>query len=265
MEKSLASIISSLDVEEVHGSKNPRITGLEYDSRKVLPGSLFFAFSGLHANGHDFIDAAFANGAVAVIHEESLHSYHEGLVYVKVKNSRLSMGAAAAEFYDTPSKNLYVIGVTGTEGKSTTVYLIYQLLKLLGHKTGFFSTVMFDTGNGEKNNPEHQTTPEAQTVQRMLGEMRDTGCRFAVVESSSHGLSPRTGRLAHVEFDCAVLTNITHEHLEFHGTWERYRDDKSRLFQSLDLGDHNKIIGGIKRSVNACGVVNADEIGRAHV
>jgi UDP-N-acetylmuramoyl-L-alanyl-D-glutamate--2,6-diaminopimelate ligase len=169
------------------------------------------------------------------------------------------MGPAAAAFYGHPSRNLKVIGVTGTEGKSTTVSLVYQLLTLAQEKTGFFSTVNSDDGSGERPNPEHQTTPEATAVQRLLASMRDSGCRCAVVESSSHGLSPRTGRLAQVDFDVAIFTNVTHEHLEFHGTWDQYRLDKSRLFESLDRTAHRKAIGGILQEVPSFGVVNADD------
>jgi UDP-N-acetylmuramoyl-L-alanyl-D-glutamate--2,6-diaminopimelate ligase len=127
-----------------------------------------------------------------------------------------------------------VTGVTGTEGKSTTVYLIWQILRLLGKEAGFISTVQYSVGGEAQWNPEHQTTPEAPTVQRMLREMADNGCAYAVIESSSHGLSPKTNRLGNVEFDAAVLTNVTHEHLEFHGSWEQYRDDKANLFRALD-------------------------------
>jgi UDP-N-acetylmuramoyl-L-alanyl-D-glutamate--2,6-diaminopimelate ligase len=129
-----------------------------------------------------------------------------------------------------------VTGVTGTEGKSTCVYLIWQLLRLAGKKAGFFSTVQYSDGGGVQWNKEHQTTPEAPEVQRMLWKMAENGCEYAVAESSSHGLSPRTNRLGDVEFDAALFTNVTHEHLEFHGTWEQYRDDKANLFRALDRG-----------------------------
>jgi UDP-N-acetylmuramoyl-L-alanyl-D-glutamate--2,6-diaminopimelate ligase len=147
--------------------------------------------------------------------------------------------------------------VTGTEGKSTTVSLIYQLLGLAGRKAGFFSTVMSDTGSGERPNPEHQTTPEATSVQAMLAAMRDAGCECAVVESSSHGLSERTARLQDVEFDVGVMTNVTSEHLEFHGTWERYRSDKANLFRRL--ASREKTILGQARRVPSFGVANADD------
>ena len=166
------------------------------------------------------------------------------------------MSPAAANFYGHPSRQMAVIGVTGTEGKSTTVYLIYQLLSLAGLGAGFFSTVMSDTGKGEAPNPEHQTTPEATAVQRMLASMRDSGLGFAVVESSSHGLSARLNRLGDVDFDVGVMMNVTREHLEFHGTWERYRDDKANLFRAIGRAGAKAVDG---REVPRLGVVNADD------
>ncbi|MBL8966249.1 MAG: UDP-N-acetylmuramyl-tripeptide synthetase, partial [Spirochaetaceae bacterium] len=163
-----------------------------------------------------------------------------------------------------PSRSLAVLGVTGTEGKSTTVYLIYQLLKLAGEKAGFFSTVMSDTGSGELPNPEHQTTPEAPAVQRMLAEMRDSGYEYAVVESSSHGLSPLLNRLGDVAFDVAVFMNVTHEHLEFHGSWERYREDKANLFRALDRCGHEKRVGGTVRRIPSFGLACADDVSAAY-
>jgi len=145
------------------------------------------------------------------------------------------MSPVSAAFFDYPSRHILVTGVTGTEGKSTTVYLIWQLLTLLGKKAGFFSTVQQCLGGEVLWNSEHQTTPEAPVVQRLLREMADNGCEYAVVEASSHGLSKLTNRLGDVEFCSAVFTNVTHEHLEFHGTWEQYRDDKANLFRALDL------------------------------
>jgi UDP-N-acetylmuramoyl-L-alanyl-D-glutamate--2,6-diaminopimelate ligase len=255
------------------GPADPAIEGLAYDSRQVRPGWLFFALSGLHADGHRFVGPAIAAGAKAIVHSQSLPSYDPEVAYIRVPDSRVAMSPIAADFYGRPSRSLAVIGVTGTEGKSTTVYLIYQLLKLAGFRAGFFSTVMSDTGGGEEPNPEHQTTPEATAVQRMLAQMRDAGMEYAVVESSSHGLSPVLNRLGDVEFDVGIMMNVAREHLEFHGSWERYRDDKANLFRAIGrrigaAGDGTsgagaaatpepKSLGG--RPVPRFGVVNADD------
>jgi UDP-N-acetylmuramoyl-L-alanyl-D-glutamate--2,6-diaminopimelate ligase len=227
---------------EEHGrqGEDPSITGLEYDSRKVKKGNIYFALPGLHTDGHQFIPNAIANGAAVIVHQNEIPEYRQGLCYLRVRDSRFAMSPFAAAFYDYPSRKLTLIGVTGTEGKSTTVYLIYQLLKLAGKKTGFISTVQYSDGNGEFRNPEHQTTPEAVTIHRQLAEMVANNAEYGVIEASSHGLSLRTNRLGDVAFDVAVMTNVTHEHLEFHGTWEQYRNDKANLFRSLERFDHTK-------------------------
>ena len=170
------------------------------------------------------------------------------------------MSPLAAAFYGFPSRRLRITGVTGTEGKSTVVSLIFQLLLLAGKKAGFFSTVQYNTGGETQWNPEHQTTPEATAVQRLLWEMAENGCEYAVVEASSHGLSPETNRLGDVDFDAAVVTNVNREHLEFHGTWQRYRDDKANLFRALDRerikpGGN----GGTDGGPEPFGVINADD------
>jgi UDP-N-acetylmuramoyl-L-alanyl-D-glutamate--2,6-diaminopimelate ligase len=236
------------------GDADPVVTGVEYDSRKVRPGNIYFALPGLHADGHAFIDNAVAAGAAVIVHEAALGATAPGVVYLQAANSRCAMSPVSAAFYGFPSRRLIVAGVTGTEGKSTTVYLIYQLLALMGKKAGFISTVMHGDGGEPRWNPEHQTTPEAPAVQRMLYEMAENGCEYAVVEASSHGLSKRTNRLGDVEFDCAVFTNVTHEHLEFHGTWEQYRDDKANLFRALDRERHKTTA-----EVEPFGVINADD------
>ena len=225
------------------------ITGLEYNSQNVKPGNLYFALPGLHADGHDFIPDAINRNAAAIVYQKELAEYPEGLSYIRVKDSRFAMSPIAASFYNNPSRQMTIIGITGTEGKSTTVYLIYQLLKAIGKKTGFISTVKHSDGLTEEWTSEHQTTPEAVTIHRLLAEMRDNGAEFAVVESSSHGLSKKTNRLGDVNFDAGVMTTVTHEHLEFHGTWEQYRSDKAELFRSLDFSMHDKPFG----------VVNADD------
>jgi UDP-N-acetylmuramoyl-L-alanyl-D-glutamate--2,6-diaminopimelate ligase len=231
------------------GSQDPVVTGLEYDSRRVEPGNLYFALKGLHTDGHRHIGEAVDKGALVVVHEDDYPEPDPRAVYLRVKNSRAAMSPIAASFYGYPSQRMVCIGVTGTEGKSTTVYLIWQLLRLMGKRAGFFSTVLSSAGGEEVSNREHQTTPEAPEVQRRLWEMAENGAEYAVLEASSHGLSKKTSRLRDVLFSVAVMTNVAHEHLEFHGTWEQYREDKLNLFRAL------------KRQgvLAAIGVVNADD------
>ena len=219
---------------EVNGTSNPPVTGLEYDSRNIKPGNLFFALPGLHTDGSLYINDSIKNGAAVIVHENDIEDKKSDIVYIKVKNARFAMSPVSAAFYGFPSRELLVTGVTGTEGKSTTVYLTWQLLRLLGKKAGFISTVQHCLGGEVLWNTEHQTTPEAPVVQRLLREMADNGCDYAVIESSSHGLSPKTNRLGDVNFCSGILTNLNHEHLEFHGTWEQYRDDKANLFRALN-------------------------------
>ena len=240
------------------------INSLEYDSRKVKPGSLYFALPGLHTDGHKFIPEAIKCGAAAIVHEDDLDGYQDGIAYIKVKNSRFAMSPIADSFYESPSRRMGIIGVTGTEGKSSTVYLIYQLLKLAGKKAGFISTVMHGDGLSEKPTEEHQTTPEAVTIHRLLAEMYRNGVEYAVLESSSHGLSKKTNRLGDVAFDAGVMTNVTHEHLEFHGSWEQYRYDKAELFRSLDSSSHKKHGPLGELSIPAFGVTNADDPSTAY-
>ncbi|MDR2702537.1 MAG: UDP-N-acetylmuramoyl-L-alanyl-D-glutamate--2,6-diaminopimelate ligase [Spirochaetaceae bacterium] len=243
-------------VERV-GEGNPLVTSLEYDSRRVQPGSLYFALPGLHTDGHGFIAETIARGAAVIVHQHQLEqavisgASSGGPVFIRVADSRFAMSPIAAAYYNFPAERLVLAGVTGTEGKSTTVYLIWQLLRLAGKKAGFISTVQHSSGGDAEWNAEHQTTPEAPVIHRCLAEMLNNGAEYAVIEASSHGLSPRTNRLGDIAFDTAVMTNVTHEHLEFHGTWEQYRDDKANLFRSLDIR--------AKINPNSFGVINADD------
>ncbi|MDR3113989.1 MAG: UDP-N-acetylmuramoyl-L-alanyl-D-glutamate--2,6-diaminopimelate ligase [Treponema sp.] len=244
---------------------DPLVTGLAYDSRTVHRGNLYFALPGFHADGHAFIPEAIRRGAAVIIHQHELSAYSQGIRYIRVEDARFAMSPVADAFYRFPSRQLALIGVTGTEGKSTTVYLIYQLLELLGKKGGFISTVQYSNGTGEQWNPEHQTTPEAPVVHKLLRDILDHGGAYGIIEASSHGLSPRTNRLGSVAFDVGVMTNVRHEHLEFHGTWEQYRKDKARLFQALDRFEHHKTVPPTPfQGVPSFGVVNADDPSAAY-
>ncbi|GAB1433454.1 UDP-N-acetylmuramoyl-L-alanyl-D-glutamate--2,6-diaminopimelate ligase [Spirochaetota bacterium] len=255
----LAELLSEAQSPNYRADPNVEIAGLAYDSRDVKNGYAFFAFQGLHTDGHKYIDNAIKAGAVAIIHDKELENYNKSVCYAKLPDARLAMPMAAAKFYDKPSGKMAVIGVSGTEGKSTCVWLIHSLLELAGKKSGFFSTVEYKLGSKVEANPKHQTTPEAITVQEHLAKMAASGFEYAVVEASSHGLSSLTGRLEKVDFDAGLICNIRHEHLEFHGSWENYRNDKANLFRILDVVDHYKTLPVAPKAVPSFGIVCAND------
>lgn len=271
--------ITPIDQKEI---SNIPISNLVFDSREVTKDSLFFALPGIHANGNNYIPQAIEKGANAIVFQDELDhelqlkiakaitkrqieaTVYEGNVnyfpvLIRVKDSRFAMAPISDYFYDSPSKKLVIIGVTGTEGKSSTVSFIWQLLRLCGKKAGFISTVEYSFGDEAIANPQHQTTPEAPIIQHHLNKMLENGCQYAVIESSSHGLSPKTNRLGNVLFDCGVFMNVTLEHLEFHKTFEQYKKDKANLFRLLDCHDHIKEIAGEKLTIPAFGVVNLED------
>lgn len=231
MGKKLSAIIHGINSIKITGDPDVPVSGLCYDSREVQPGHLYFALPGIHTDGHKYIDQAVARGAGAVICTAIPSSPPGGVTFVQVEDSRRAMSPVSAAFYDHPSRELTVIGVTGTDGKSSTVSFLHQMLSFLGFRCGFLSTVQFNTGGESSKNHFRQSTPEATEIHKALRKMVDAGCSHAVVESTSHGLSPRNNRLGDVEYDAAVITNISHEHLEFHGTMEQYMDDKANLFR----------------------------------
>lgn len=231
MKKSLSAIISQINIVDIKGDPDREICGLSYDSRTLEPGELYCALPGVHVDGHKYIDSALDRGAAAVLCSRMPEQLHRDVVYIQVDNPRTAMSPLAAAFYGDPSKELKVIGVTGTDGKSSTVSFLHQLLRELGMRCGFLSTVQFNTGGESVKNHFRQSTPEASEIHKALRQMVDAGCTHAIVESTSHGLSPKNNRLGDVAFDVAVLTNISREHLEFHGTMEQYIKDKSMLFR----------------------------------
>ena len=249
----LRSLLPHLPVQSARGNLDVPLTGIVYDSRDAERGSLFVAMGGLHTDGARYMQDAARRGAVAVLHGPGTAAVPDGLAAVQVENPRTALSRLAAGFFNHPSREIRVIGVTGTDGKSSTVWFIDQLLTLAGKRSGFLSTVSFKTGDALEKNPFRQSTPEASEIHGMLRGMVTAGKEFAVVEATSHGLSARMNRLADVVFDAAVLTNVTHEHLEFHGSFEQYRSDKANLFRALSVDASKEV---------ACprfGVVNADD------
>jgi len=253
---SLSSLLAGIEASHIRIKGDPLVKSLTYDSRDVERGSVFFAIEGKHTDGHLFVTEAIKRGAVGIVHSQDLGSYSERISYVQVANTRESLARMASAFYGHPSRALRVIGVTGTDGKSTTVWLIHQLLEMLGRTSGFISTVNLKTGKRVVKNPLRQSTPEAVEIQGILKDILDGGNEFAVVEATSHGLSHKTHRLTNVSFDVGVLTNVTHEHLEFHGNLEQYRDDKANLFRALGSG---RAPGSVREGSPCFGVVNHDD------
>jgi UDP-N-acetylmuramoyl-L-alanyl-D-glutamate--2,6-diaminopimelate ligase len=224
----LSKLLTDLSHKEVHGRVDVDIEGLAHDSRQVNPGDLFVAIKGLDADGHGFIPDAVRQGAVAVVGEREASI---SVPYVLVPDSRQALARLAAAFHGYPARKLRVIGVTGTDGKTTTVELIRSILTTAGHKTGMISTVEALIGDERHPTGLHVTTPDALQVQGFLAQMVDAGTEYAVLEATSHGLAQH--RVTACDFDLAVVTNVTHEHLDYHKTYEGYREAKSRLFRDL--------------------------------
>ncbi len=208
-----------------------RITGVSIDSRAVKPGHLFVAMRGGTTDGHDYIQSAIDNGAVAVVGERDDEQI-TNLPYIRLTNTRQALTWIAGSFYLWPSRRLTMIGVTGTDGKTTTTNIIYNILKAAGLKAGMISTVNAVIGNEVLDTGFHVTTPDAHDVQFYLAKMVEAGLTHVVLETTSHAWEQH--RVDACEFDIGVVTNITHEHLDQHGSYENYRAAKARLFESLD-------------------------------
>jgi UDP-N-acetylmuramoyl-L-alanyl-D-glutamate--2,6-diaminopimelate ligase len=214
------------------------IKGIKYASNKIEPDDAFVAIVGFHTDGHQYIPDALKRGARLIVgsNREILTTLvnskdYNGAVIIWVEDERRALANLAAAFYDYPARKLGVIGVTGTDGKTTTSFLISDLLEFAGKSTGLMGTVDLKVGKRRWKNDSRQTTLEAPEIQELLAEMAQEGLDYAVLESSSHGLALR--KLLKCFYDVAVLTNVTSEHLDFHGTLEQYRRDKARLFEQL--------------------------------
>ncbi len=206
------------------------ISGIAIDSRAVKPGHLFVAMKGGTADGHDYMPRAVENGAAAIIGDRDLGGFN--VPYIRLEKPRQALTWLAAAFYNWPARKLTVIGVTGTDGKTTTSNLIYKILIAAGIKAGMISTVNAVIGNEILDTGFHVTTPDAHDVQRYLAKMVESGLTHVVLETTSHGWAQH--RVDACEFDIGVVTNITHEHFDEHGSYENYRAAKARLFSSLE-------------------------------
>ena len=228
---------------------NPLVSLITADSRKVTPGALFVAMSGGSADGHKYIPMAVINGAAAVVGEQDISGLP--VPYIRVENSRQSLAYLSAAFFGYPARKLTMLGVTGTDGKTTTCNILYQILLAAGFKTGMISTVNAVIGNEVLDTGFHVTTPEAPEVQGYLAKMVEAGLTHVVLETTSHGWAQF--RSDACEFDIGIVTNITHEHLDYHGSFENYLAAKSRLFSSLK-DTFSKPQGSIR-----LGVLNRDD------
>lgn len=209
---------------------NPEIAGLEYDSRKVSAGDCFFAVVGTASDGHDYIASAIERGAKAVVCQRMPEVTNDDVAYILVDDSNIAMAAMAAAFYDHPSRQLKLVGVTGTNGKTTTATLLYDMFMAMGYPSGLISTVVYRIG--ERRIDSTHTTPDSIRLNAMMREMIDNGCEYCFMEVSSHAAAQH--RIDYLHFTGALFTNLTHDHLDYHGTYKEYIRAKKSFFDALD-------------------------------
>jgi len=246
----LSALLAAVAEKETGRYPDVEITGLTSDSRQVAPGNLFVAYRGVAVDGHDYVPQALANGAVAVVAERKLKELEGQVPLAVVPDGREALAYLAAAWHDFPARQLAVIGVTGTDGKTTTCNLLYSILTAAGRRAGLVTTVNALIGERVIDTGLHTTTPDAPDVQGYLAEMVAAGMEMAVLEATSHGLAQR--RVSACDFDVAVVTNITHEHLDIHDSLEAYQQAKARLFWGLTASHR-------KPGVPKVAILNADD------
>ncbi|MDF9408637.1 UDP-N-acetylmuramoyl-L-alanyl-D-glutamate--2,6-diaminopimelate ligase [Pelotomaculum isophthalicicum JI] len=242
----LRELLEAVDIRAAGGNHDVRLKGITYDSRKVRPGFLFVSIKGFKSDGHDYVGQAIKRGAVAVVMERELELPPD-IAWAVVQDTRHALALLSARFFGDPSKQLKMIGVTGTNGKTTTTSLISSILSSSGEKVGLIGTV--HNRIGARIIPVSHTTPESTDLQELLGKMIVEGVGACVMEVSSHALA--LNRVDGCEFDMAVFTNLTQDHLDFHQSMEDYLEAKLKLFKSLNLPGDKGII--------KCAVINADD------
>jgi len=248
--KNLKDCLAGLSDWVLNCYEDVTISGIAWDSRQVEPGDAFFALVGEYYDGHQFIINAVEMGAAAIFGTHPAMAL--SVPYVQLQgNDRLALAKVSAAFYDHPSKELVVMGVTGTDGKTTTTNLVYHILRTAGLPVGMISTVNAVIGDETLDTGFHVTTPEAPDIQRYLRQMVDSGLTHVVLEVTSHGLAQQ--RVAEVAFDLAAVTNVTHEHLDYHGSYQGYLQAKGLLFEALSLSSEKDI------AVKKLAVLNFDD------
>ena len=228
----LTAILSKLSTLSITGETEKEITGINIDSRKIQPGHIFVAMKGTQVDGHQFIPKAIELGATAVILEDMPDTIADGVTYIKVQSCETAVGPAATMFYGEPSKHLRLVGVTGTNGKTTIATLLYHMFRKMGHKCGLLSTVC-NYIEGEEL-PASHTTPDPIELNSLLARMVEAGCEYAFMECSSHAIYQQ--RIGGLVFAGGIFTNLTRDHLDYHKTFENYRDAKKLFFDNLPKG-----------------------------
>jgi UDP-N-acetylmuramoyl-L-alanyl-D-glutamate--2,6-diaminopimelate ligase len=225
----LKEILYKVAIEAVYGSTEVEVNNIHFDSRKIESNDVFIAIRGTISNGHDYIEKAIALGALVIVCDELPSTILPNITYVKVRDTNKALAFLAANFYDNPSAKLKLIGITGTNGKTTIASLLYQLFKKAGYKVGLLSTVKILVDN-EEFKATH-TTPDSLTINYYLNQMIDNGCEYCFMEVSSHGIHQK--RTEALQFAGGVFTNLSHDHLDYHPTFAEYRDVKKSFFDHL--------------------------------
>jgi len=230
--KPLKDLLKDIELLETRGDLSLSIRSVQFDSRKVESGDLFVAVKGSHFDGHQFIAKAIDLGAVAVVCEEVPENFPSQVVLARIIESQNNFGKIAAAFYSNPSAHLKVVGVTGTNGKTTIATLLYNTFTLLGYKVGLISTIKYYVGKDEFHAT--HTTPDALQIQELMSRMVEAGCDYCFMEVSSHAIDQ--DRISGIEFDGGVFTNLTHDHLDYHKTFAEYLKAKKKFFDHLPEG-----------------------------
>ena len=228
----LSDLLQTIQPVRITGSTSMEITGVNIDSRLIGTGHLFMAMRGTQTDGHAYIPAAIDKGAVAVLCEELPEELKAGITYIQVKDSEDAVGKVATTFYGDPTSKMELIGVTGTNGKTTVATLLYNTFRYFGYKVGLVSTVC--NYIDDQPVPTEHTTPDPITLNRLLGEMADSGCKYAFMEVSSHSIAQK--RISGLKFAGGIFTNLTRDHLDYHKTVENYLKAKKKFFDELPKG-----------------------------